>query len=146
MSELERGFQYSAVSKEDQNEGEESPLLPKEEQREEESDISFVTDREEEGEMEIHSSFASNRDEEEEEVVRISFGRQLCGELIGTCILTQIGCAGLCVNTYLGLFDGLFQVAAIWFMAAMLAVSATASVSGAHLNPAVTVSGDISAH
>ena len=68
------------------------------------------------------------------------FLQQLVAECIGTCILTQIGCAGLCASTYLGAYDGLWQAAVIWLLGAMLAISATASISGAHLNPAVTVS------
>ncbi len=66
--------------------------------------------------------------------------QQLVAECIGTCILTQIGCAGLCASTYLGAYDGLWQAAVIWLLGATLAISVTASISGAHLNPAVTVS------
>lgn len=69
-----------------------------------------------------------------------SLFQQLVAECIGTCILTQIGCAGLCASTYLGVYDGLWQAAVIWLLGAMLAISATASISGAHLNPAVSVS------
>lgn len=61
-------------------------------------------------------------------------------ECFGTCVLVQVGCAGLCASTYLGVYEGLWQAAAVWLIGATLAVLATASISGAHLNPAVTLS------
>lgn len=122
MSALEKGYQYGVVPKDDVSEQEETPLITKQKQDDEESGISFDPEQ-----------------EDQQEETAISFGRQLLGELVGTCMLTQVGCAALCANVYLELFDGLWQVAAIWFLAVMLAVSATASVSGAHLNPAVTL-------
>jgi glycerol uptake facilitator-like aquaporin len=66
--------------------------------------------------------------------------QEMVAECIGTCILTQVGCAGLCASTYIGAYDGLWQAAIVWLLGAALAISATASISGAHLNPAVTVS------
>ena len=69
--------------------------------------------------------------------------QQMVAECVGTCILTQIGCAGLCVSTYLGVYDGLWQTAVIWLLAAAIAISCTSSISGGHLNPAVSVSNTI---
>ena len=78
--------------------------------------------------------------EEDEESSSPGLFQQMVAECIGTCILTQIGCAGLCASTYLGAYDGLWQAAVVWLLGATLAISATASISGAHLNPAVSVS------
>jgi len=69
-----------------------------------------------------------------------SLQRQCLAEAFGTCVLVQVGCAGLCTTIYVHAFDGLWQVAVVWLIAGALAVSATASISGAHLNPAVTLS------
>ena len=46
-------------------------------------------------------------------VSEIIFGRQLLAELVGTCMLAQVGCATLCAKTYLEILDGTWQVAAI---------------------------------
>lgn len=79
-------------------------------------------------------------EQQTQEVPKPGLVQQLIAECIGTCMLTQIGCAGLCASTYLGVYDGLWQAAVIWLLGAMLAISVTASISGAHLNPAVSVS------
>lgn len=65
--------------------------------------------------------------------------QEMVAECIGTCILTQIGCAGLCASKYLGAYDGLWQAAVIWLLGAALAISVTGPISGAHLNPAVSL-------
>mmetsp|Transcript_733 Transcript_733/g.857 ORF Transcript_733/g.857 Transcript_733/m.857 type:complete len:292 (+) Transcript_733:207-1082(+) len=70
----------------------------------------------------------------------ISLFRQMVAECIGTCILVQVGGASLCAATYMGVFDGLWQVAILWGLGLTIAIAATASLSGAHLNPAVTLS------
>ena len=129
MSTLEKGYQYGVA------EEEATPLIPYQD-KEDTSLITTHTQKQEEEESGV--SFGCEQEDEKE--AEISFGRQLLGELVGTCMLTQVGCAALCANTYLGLFGGLWQIAFVWFLAAMLAISAAASISGAHLNPAVTVS------
>jgi len=69
-----------------------------------------------------------------------SLQRQCIAEAFGTCVLVQVGCAGLCATVYIHAFSGLWQAAVVWLIAGALAVSATASISGAHLNPAITLS------
>jgi len=64
---------------------------------------------------------------------------ELVAEFFGTCTLVQIGCGGLCATVYLGVMNGLWQAAVIWLLGATLALYATASISGGHLNPAVTL-------
>eukprot|EP00545_Synedropsis_sp_CCMP1620_P003622 CAMPEP_0119009208 /NCGR_PEP_ID=MMETSP1176-20130426/4212_1 /TAXON_ID=265551 /ORGANISM="Synedropsis recta cf, Strain CCMP1620" /LENGTH=271 /DNA_ID=CAMNT_0006961677 /DNA_START=96 /DNA_END=911 /DNA_ORIENTATION=+ len=60
-------------------------------------------------------------------------------EIFGTCILVQIGCGGLAVGLYMGALNGLWQMAVIWLLGATLAIYAVGNISGAHLNPAVTL-------
>lgn len=84
-----------------------------------------------------------SKDEEEEEgepTSEPSMMNSLMGELVGTATLVQIGCGGVCSALYLGTMDGLWEEAAIWVLGATLAVYIAAPLSGAHLNPAVTLS------
>jgi len=60
-------------------------------------------------------------------------------ELIGTFILVFFGIGSVHVAVLLGGYAGLWQVAMIWGIGVGLAIYATAAVSGAHLNPAITV-------
>lgn len=80
-----------------------------------------------------------NNNAEEQTSQKPTLLQEMVAECIGTCILTQVGCAGLCASTYIGAYDGLWQAAIVWLLGAALAISATASISGAHLNPAVTL-------
>jgi len=59
-------------------------------------------------------------------------------EAIGTGIIVQGGCGAVCAFKYAGASYGQFGLAAVWGASVALAVYATRSVSGAHLNPAVT--------
>jgi len=68
-----------------------------------------------------------------------SIYRQMKAEMYGTAILVMIGCGGLCAGTYLNAFDGLWQECALWILGAFLGISLAAPISGAHLNPAVTL-------
>lgn len=67
---------------------------------------------------------------------------QLFGELLGTFILILLG-NGVVANVNLdktyGNGGGLIVITAGWGMAVYVAVLATADLSGAHLNPAVTI-------
>lgn len=62
----------------------------------------------------------------------------LIAELFGTCTLVQIGCGGICAGLYMGALNDVMDVAFLWLLGATLAIYATASTSGAHLNPAVS--------
>lgn len=68
-----------------------------------------------------------------------SLKKALIAEIFGTCTLVQVGCGGVCVYIYVGVMRGLWPAAAIWALGATLAVYATASISGGHLNPAVSL-------
>jgi glycerol uptake facilitator protein len=61
------------------------------------------------------------------------------GEALGTFILVFFGCGSVAAAVLTGAQLSLFEVAAIWGLGIATAIYLTASLSGAHLNPAVTV-------
>jgi glycerol uptake facilitator protein len=60
-------------------------------------------------------------------------------EALGTFVLVFFGCGAVHTAVLLGAQAGLWQVAVVWGVAIMLAVFVFGGVSGAHINPAVTV-------
>ena len=69
-----------------------------------------------------------------------TLAKRLLAELLGTFLLVLLGIGSVHVAVFTGALAGLGQVALVWGVAVGLAIYATAAVSGAHLNPAVTVS------
>ena len=65
--------------------------------------------------------------------------REMLAEAIGTGIIVHLGCGTVCAAIYRSAQVGLFQIAAIWAIAVSLAIYCTAGISGAHLNPAMTL-------
>lgn len=65
--------------------------------------------------------------------------RVLAGELVGTYILVLFGTGSVVAAVVTGAQVGLWQVAVVWAFGVALAIYATANVSGAHLNPAVSL-------
>lgn len=61
------------------------------------------------------------------------------GESLGTFILVFFGCGSVATAVLTGAQVGIFQVAIVWGIGVATAIYLTASLSGAHLNPAVTV-------
>jgi glycerol uptake facilitator protein len=61
------------------------------------------------------------------------------GESLGTFILVFFGCGSVASAVLTGAQVGIFQVAIVWGIGIATAIYLTASLSGAHLNPAVTV-------
>jgi glycerol uptake facilitator protein len=61
------------------------------------------------------------------------------GESLGTFILVFFGCGSVATSVLTGAQVGVFQVAIVWGIGISAAIYLTASLSGAHLNPAVTI-------
>jgi glycerol uptake facilitator protein len=64
---------------------------------------------------------------------------ELVGEVLGTFLLVFFGCGSVCTAVTTGTLVGGFQVAMVWGLGIALAISLTGGLSGAHLNPAVTI-------
>lgn len=68
-----------------------------------------------------------------------SLARACTAEVVGTFLLVLFGTGSVATAVVTGAQVGLWQVAVVWGFGVALAIYATAAVSGAHLNPAVTL-------
>lgn len=68
-----------------------------------------------------------------------SLSRRCLAEFVGTYILILFGCGVVHASVLTGSQSGLWQVAIVWGIAIMLAIFAVGAVSGAHINPAITL-------
>jgi Major intrinsic protein len=66
--------------------------------------------------------------------------RQLLAEAVGTFIIVQMGTASVMSAVFDNALVGLFQIASVWIIAVTLAIATTGPISGAHLNPAISIS------
>lgn len=62
------------------------------------------------------------------------------GEFFGTFLLVFFGCGSVCAAVTTGAQVGIFQVAIVWGLGIATAIYLCGALSGAHLNPAVTLS------
>ena len=63
----------------------------------------------------------------------------LIGEMVGTFILTFLGCSSVAVSVLFGEYNSIFQIGLVWGIAVTLSVFLTRHICYAHLNPAVSV-------
>ncbi len=66
-------------------------------------------------------------------------GRAMIGEALGTFLIVFIGTGCVAAAVLTGAQNGLWQVAVVWGFGVTLAIYASAGLSGAHLNPAVSL-------
>ncbi|QDS89548.1 Glycerol uptake facilitator protein [Rosistilla ulvae] len=59
-------------------------------------------------------------------------------EVLGTFLLIFFGCGAVHVAVLMGDLQGLWQVGIVWGISIMLAIYVVGSISGAHINPAIT--------
>jgi glycerol uptake facilitator protein len=69
----------------------------------------------------------------------VPLSRQCLAETVGTFTLVFFGVGSVHAAVLTGAQHGVWQVAVVWGIAIALAIYATAAVSGAHINPAMTV-------
>jgi glycerol uptake facilitator protein len=68
-----------------------------------------------------------------------SLPRAMFAECLGTFMLVFFGCGAVHTSVLMGAQSGIWQVAIVWGLAIMLAIFVVDRISGAHINPAMTV-------
>ncbi len=68
-----------------------------------------------------------------------SSARLFLAEAVGTFLLVLFGCGSVHTAVLMNAQTGLWQVAIVWGLAIMLAIYVVGAVSGAHINPAITL-------
>ncbi len=69
----------------------------------------------------------------------VSLPARCLAEVVGTFILVFFGCGAVHAAVLTGALVGLWQVAIVWGVAIMLAAYVVGGISGAHINPAITL-------
>lgn len=81
----------------------------------------------------------TNEDAQQEQPHTPTYAQGAAGEAFGTFILVFFGVGSVMAAVATGAQAGLWQVAVVWAIGVSLAIYATAALSGAHINPAITV-------
>jgi glycerol uptake facilitator protein len=68
-----------------------------------------------------------------------SIAQRCVAEAVGTFILVFFGTGAVHTAVLIGAQSGLWQVAIVWAIAIMLAAYVVGGISGAHINPAITI-------
>jgi glycerol uptake facilitator protein len=68
-----------------------------------------------------------------------SLAKRCFAEVIGTFILVFFGCGAVHAAVLTGAQSGVWQVAIVWGVAIMAAAYTVGGISGAHINPAITI-------
>jgi len=64
---------------------------------------------------------------------------KMVAEMVGTAMIVLFGCGSVATAVLSGAQAGIWQVAVVWGITIAAAIHSTASVSGAHLNPAISL-------
>jgi glycerol uptake facilitator protein len=70
---------------------------------------------------------------------RFSLWHEMLAEMLGTFIIVQFGTAAIMSAVFCGGISGLLAIAVVWTVAVTVAIATTAAISGAHLNPAISI-------
>jgi glycerol uptake facilitator protein len=65
--------------------------------------------------------------------------KDFIGEMLGTFVLTLMGCSSVAVAILFGEYNSIFQIGIVWGLGVTLAIFLTRNICCAHLNPAVSV-------
>lgn len=65
--------------------------------------------------------------------------KDFIGEMMGTFVLTFMGCCSVAVAVLFGEYNSIFQIGLVWGLGVTLAIFLTRNICCAHLNPAVSV-------
>lgn len=89
--------------------------------------------------MECSKNFESAANRTKDLLIKYPLIWQCIAEFIGTGFIVLFGCGSVASAVLTNALVGLWQVAIIWTFGVSLSIYATASISGAHLNPAVSL-------
>ncbi len=70
---------------------------------------------------------------------KASVSQKVFAEAFGTFLLVFFGCGVVHTAILLGAQNGVWQVAIVWGIAIMVAIFSVGAISGAHINPAMTI-------
>jgi hypothetical protein len=99
--------------------------------------VASKTEPEENGTMETAISVRGG--DESPSLWKKKLFREMVAELIGTFFIVLVGTGSVMSAIYTDSLVGLFQIASVWIIAVTVAICTTASISGAHLNPAISI-------